>query len=302
MSRVKRSQSWARAAAVGGLATALVAVAAGAAREPLSGATPVSARSAAAPVTALYLLMIGAGIAGLTVLAVWLWPGRRRADDDELQLVHELPRMHWLWKLVAVLLPFALGAALIAAAMLGTNTAVHPRSGVFGPPGGVPSPSGRAGGAPVSGSGFAVPGWLPWTILAIVLLGVVAATGLVLLRARKASVRPESAETARGRAIGAAITALDAAGDPRQAVIAAYVAMQQTYSAHGVVRGRAESAREYLGRLLVASRATQAEATRLTGLFEEARFSTHPMTQRMREVALGTLTSLRDRISREPEG
>ena len=97
----------------------------------------------------------------------------------------------------------------------------------------------------------------------------------------------------------AAIGALDAEADPRRAVIAAYGAMQQTLGEHGVARSSTEAPREYLQRVLTASRANDREVRTLTGLFEEARYSTHPIPERLREVALAALRSLQGRLQAE---
>lgn len=146
--------------------TGLTAVMAMVARSPLSRSTPIDPRSAATPVTALFMLTVGAGILALTALAIVMWPGRRRRGDDP-ELVPEEPQIRWIWKLLAILLPFALGAVLVPAAALGRRTASrttapggHPVSSFAGPP--------RPASA---GNGFAVPSWLPWTALAIVVPG-----------------------------------------------------------------------------------------------------------------------------------
>ena len=97
----------------------------------------------------------------------------------------------------------------------------------------------------------------------------------------------------------AAIGALDAETDPRRAVIAAYGAMQRELGEHGVARSPTEAPREYLQRALTASRATEREARTLTGLFEEARYSTHPIPERLREAALSALRSLQRRLQAE---
>ena len=72
--------------------------------------------------------------------------------------------------------------------------------------------------------------------------------------------------------------------------------MQRELGEHGVARSPAEAPREYLERALTASRATESEATTLTGLFEEARYSTHPIPERFREAALSALRSLQRRM------
>ncbi|MGB0091097.1 MAG: DUF4129 domain-containing protein, partial [Solirubrobacteraceae bacterium] len=96
--------------------------------------------------------------------------------------------------------------------------------------------------------------------------------------------------------VEAAIGALETATDPRGAVIAAYGAMERTLATHGVARSPAEAPREYLRRTRAASSATEREARTLTGLFEEARFSTHPIPERVRELASSALSCLRARL------
>jgi hypothetical protein len=51
-----------------------------------------------------------------------------------------------------------------------------------------------------------------------------------------------------------------------------------------------------LERILLASGATARDAETLTGLFEEARYSAHPIPDRMRELAASALASLRARL------
>ena len=61
-------------------------------------------------------------------------------------------------------------------------------------------------------------------------------------------------------------------------------------------RAPAEAPREYLRRVLGRTSGAETEATLLTGLFEEARFSTHPLPESVRSRARATLSSLRDRL------
>jgi Domain of unknown function (DUF4129) len=169
----------------------------------------------------------------------------------------------------------------------------------------VPLRNSAAGGLPdgpaapaapgAAGGGFVLPPWLPWTVLAIVLMGI--AVGVLLLVRRRALPADERSQRSAARAaVQAAIGALDTITDPRDAVIAAYVEMQGTLAAHGVARAPTEAPREYLRRVLVASSATEREARTLTGLFEEARFSEHPISERLRGTALAALSSLRAQL------
>jgi hypothetical protein len=75
--------------------------------------------------------------------------------------------------------------------------------------------------------------------------------------------------------------------------------MQRALGDRGVVPSPAEAPREYLERALTTSRATEREARALTGLFEEARYSTHPITERLRDAALSALRSLQARLHAE---
>jgi hypothetical protein len=291
MQRSKRTTT--AIVAVLGLAAVGVIVAM-AARAPLSGATSVDARSAQPPTAALFMLLAGIAVVMLGAVALVALPGRRSKDDPP---EHEPTRIqvHWIWRLLAVVFTFALGAALTAAAAIGTGSIQHvPRFG-----------SESSGGAPpyatrTSGTGrtFAVPAWLPWTSLAIVGIALAAAVVVLWLARERPPTAPPD-ESATHAAIQAAIGALDAEADPRRAVIAAYGAMQRTLGERGVVRSPSDAPREYLDRALIASRATEREARTLTGLFEEARYSTHPIPERVRQLALSSLLSLQNRLEAE---
>jgi len=290
MPRVQTSNRSVGAALAALALTGLIAVTGMVARAPLSSSSAIDARSAGAPVAALFMLTMGAGIVALTALVVVIWPGRRRRGDDDPELVPEEPQIHWISTLLAILLPFALGATLVASAVLGLRTANRAAA-----PGSNPQLARSTMPTPprATGNGFTVPSWVPWTALVIVALTIAAGAWLLLRRRRETMAPAPSDRTATSAAVQAAMTALDTVDDPRQAVIAAYVAMQQSLAATGIARSPAEAPREYLQRVLVASSATEREARTLTGLFEEARFSTHPVSERVRELALSALSSLR---------
>jgi len=279
------------ALALGGVAV-VVAIAA---RAPLSRSTPVDATSLQAPTIAVLTLIGGIGLVMLGALAVLGWSERRRKDEPP---EHQPPpiEVHWIWKLLAILSVLALGAALVAAAVIGSKRAKNapPLGGTLGI-GGPGQPSRRP---PGPASGFVVPSWLPWSVLGIVVVAAVASAVVLWLRRPRPAAAPVEASATRA-AVDAAIGALDAEADPRQAVIAAYGAMQRTLGEHGVVRSPTEAPREYLQRVVIASEASEREARTLTSLFEEARYSTHPIPERLREVALAALTSLRGRVQSE---
>ena len=291
MHRTHKPTPWVGAAVASVGLTAVIAVAAMAARDPLSRSTPVDAASGRAPLTALFILLLGAGTVALASLAMLAWHGRRR-KNDEPELVGEPLQVHWLWKVLACLLPLVLGAALVVAAVVGARTRRPVPRLILGRTGArLPTSAGPNGGA----AAFTVPSWLPWSVVGILLVAIAAGAILLLRRWRPVMAAP-SAERAAHAAVQDAIRTLDTPADPRAAVIAAYVSMQRTLAANGVARSPAEAPREYLRRVLTANGATEHAARTLTDLFEEARFSRHPIPERARGLALAALSSMRAQL------
>jgi len=89
--------------------------------------------------------------------------------------------------------------------------------------------------------------------------------------------------------------------DIRRAIIAAYARMERTLASAGIPRRPAEAPFEYLERALQALDASTAAVTRLTDLFEWAKFSQHEPDASMRDDAIDALVALRDEL-REPVG
>ena len=85
--------------------------------------------------------------------------------------------------------------------------------------------------------------------------------------------------------------------DPRRAVVAAYARMERALAAHGLPRQRSEAPAEYLERALEELSASASSASRLTRLFEWARFSDHPVEPGMKEQAIQALESVRDELT-----
>lgn len=297
MLRTQTSRTWGEAAVAAGALTAATAVIALSARAPLSRSTPVDATSARAPVTALALLLVGLGAVMIGALIAFVWSRRRRKDEPP-EPVPEPPEVPWYWKLLAIALPLAVGAAIVAAALSGARTAQSTPALSSGP--GFSGPDLTQRTPKPGGSGFVLPAWLPWTLLVILAIAVVAAVWFLLLRAP--GVDESDERGAAEAAVQAAIEALDTDRDARAAVIAAYAAMERTLAEHGTARSPSEAPREFLRRILLVGRATEREAGTLTGLFEEARYSAHPIPDRTRALAVSALASLRARLQVEEPG
>ena len=87
--------------------------------------------------------------------------------------------------------------------------------------------------------------------------------------------------------------------DLRRAIIAAYARMERTLAGVGIPRRPSEAPFEYLERALHALDASGPAVTRLTDLFEWAKFSQHEPDASMRDDAIDALVALRDEL-REP--
>jgi hypothetical protein len=80
--------------------------------------------------------------------------------------------------------------------------------------------------------------------------------------------------------------------DARAAIIACYLAMERSLADRGTARAAADTPDELLARALATGIVRGPAARRLTALFYEARFSTHPLGPEQRETARRALDDL----------
>lgn len=163
--------------------------------------------------------------------------------------------------------------------------------------------------------GFAIPAWLVWPAAAIVLATIMVG-GVLLVRALRSSgglrrrrhgprdPQPDEDEAAGAvseaedsdvarRAVEAALESLRDPTDPRSAVIAAYARMETVLAERQLGRRGPEAPREYLTRVLGEGGMPEHSLTTLTDMFEEARFSRHPIPDSAPRRALGELEQAR---------
>lgn len=95
------------------------------------------------------------------------------------------------------------------------------------------------------------------------------------------------------RELGLLAADLDAAPDPREVVIACYARMEALAAAAGTPKRPPETPAELVGRLLAEQQVPEPAVRRLTALFEEARFSRHPIDEGMRTAARASLADVR---------
>lgn len=84
--------------------------------------------------------------------------------------------------------------------------------------------------------------------------------------------------------------------DVRRAIIAAYARMEHALAVSGIPRRPSEAPFEYLSRALQSLDASGPAVTRLTDLFERAKFSHHEPDESMREDAIDALVAVRDEL------
>jgi hypothetical protein len=138
---------------------------------------------------------------------------------------------------------------------------------------------------------------LLYALLIAVLLAGVAASILWARRLRPpvalqvGEVIAEDPERLR-EAVESGRTALRTMDDARAAIIACYLAMETSLAERGTARGIAGTPGELLTRATEAGLVRGTAAGRLTSLFYEARFSSHPLDHRQRDAAERALDEL----------
>jgi Domain of unknown function (DUF4129) len=140
--------------------------------------------------------------------------------------------------------------------------------------------------------------WLPAiVVLSTATLGA-GVLGYVLFR-RPSGRKPSEAELAAqlSAVLDDSLDDLRSERDPRRAVVATYARMERTLAGAGFPRSVAEAPLEYLGRVLRDLLHTSAEAvSKLTALFERAKFSQHEIDGGMKDEAIDALVAVRDEL------
>ena len=274
------------ATAVGLLLVSLVALASGGSPWHASGGQDV-------PVGVVRGLAAAAGalVVGLLLL---VWAGtpslekrrrrRRRLDATDLE---GLGASLSAAQKVAAIVGGALGVfLLLTLPFLIPDAAAPPAATPSGPvPGGHTSTSGPAAHSTSTA--------LPWLVVgsaAALLLFAPAAVFVRRSRARREgrAVVPDAAELV-GSGLRRSLADLESERDPRLAVQRAYARMEESLGEIELSRAPDETPTEFTARVLRVLGASAAAASDLTGLFEIARFSDHPMDEDDRRRAIASV-------------
>ncbi len=202
-------------------------------------------------------------------------------------------------------LVFVAGAGMIAIAvtmLVGLHQHLFSGSARAGPSRAQPGTA--AGGAPATPGRHSfftlhlhVPAFLLYALLALIFLGGVVLRVWWVRRFRPpGQIRAynyiaEDPQDLR-EAVRAGRSALRALDDTRAAIIACYLAMEASLAEHGTARANADTPDELLRRATATGIVRGTAAARLTAIFYEARFSSHPMDRTQRDAAEQALGEL----------
>ena len=181
----------------------------------------------------------------------------------------------------------AIGLFLLIALPFVVSTGATPHGGALGdavPRGdaSIPAPAGHPTSIALT--------WLVVGSAAALLLVAPAAVVVRRRRARRArqAVVPDAAAQV-GSGLRRSLADLESERDPRRAVQRAYARMEESLGAIELPRAPDETPTEFTARVLRVLGASVAAASDLTGLFEIARFSDHPMDEDDRRRAIASV-------------
>jgi hypothetical protein len=236
---------------------------------------------------------------------------QRRAKALRTALADGVPVSGEVAKLRAVLI-FLLAAGMIAAAV-GIIVSLHLRVSPVPPPtspfSARPRPSLTLKPRPGSqgAAGFHVP--LAAILYGLLIVALVVAVVLSIWWSRRFRLSPrgrhtdfiaEDPEDLR-EAVESGRSALRTVDDARAAIIACYVAMERSLAERGTARAVADTPDELLARATASGLVHGTAAARLTALFYEARFSSHPLGRAQRDAAERALDELAAALARGDE-
>jgi Domain of unknown function (DUF4129) len=220
--------------------------------------------------------------------------------------------------------PIAAVVALLAAAMLASayaNPTIEnlPRAA---PATGAPQRNQQEAEAPLTAlptvtaaapAAPAAPAWVGWLVSVLCLAGVLVIVGMLvwfLIRDRLAERRvplaketvalPAIAETQRKlrSAVDEGLAELDDTdADPRRAVIACWVRLEQAAAEAGAPRTVGDTSTDLVARLLASHLVNGAILAAFSAVYREARFATHAVDVGMRDQARSALRRLREELA-----
>lgn len=251
-----------------------------------------------APTTALKPLASAAGVIFVgSLLLIWIETPksrpRKRTRGPAVTELDELgPSLWTAGKTVAVVV---LTLAVFCIAML---PLLSRQSAPPAPPAGL-NPAATPGSIGNKGGKAADSLHLGWLLLPMAIALTVFTPAAVLIRRRlQQNLERSPDEPSELGVVRASIAALESERDPRRAILRAYAHMENAFGDVEMARARDETASEFLARTAQRLPKTAGSAAELTERFEEARFSTHALTQADRQRALASLRRVEEELTK----
>jgi hypothetical protein len=277
----ERTTAGTRLALVGATVVALLAVVALASRGRLGGGGVSGPAPSASLLDYAFSIFLVAYVLSIPFAVYALWFQRRTRTRGE--------RRKGIW-IGNVLTFLAFLAIAVAIAVLRRSRGIGEH--LQAPPSIGSSTAGTTGVARAEEPTFQ---WLVAAVTAVLVLAGAAAWWWA--RRRRGALRePLGVGEELALALDDAIDDVRAEPDPRRAVIKAYARVEAILAAYGLPRDPAETPYEFLARSLTRLDASRDAVSRLTGLFEWAKFSLHEIEPSMREDAIEALTAVRDEL------
>jgi Domain of unknown function (DUF4129) len=166
-----------------------------------------------------------------------------------------------------------------------------------------------------AGSGTHLPGWVEAVVVGLCLAFVVVVVGMLIwylfrdgFRVRSAplvAAAPGPAEPPIDARTEEVVAALDAGldrlsdqdTDPRRAVIACWVRLEEAAAAAGTPRLPGDTSTDLVARLLGAHQVSRPVLDDLAAVYREARYATHVVDEQMRAAAVRSLGHLRAELT-----
>ena len=212
---------------------------------------------------------------GLLTLAVSIWVVPRAAPGSGKRR-----RRSWASIFITIGLMYVVVAVLLRL-----------RPGLLAHPGGTAGVAAAAHHSAGGAAQLSLGDWLGFALgAAIVLLIGLVAAWRIFRRTGSAVVAPADAVV---EGVDAGLEELRSIRDARSAVIRAYAAMERVFARRGLGRKPHEAPTEYLARLVPGSADRGEAASRLTRLYQLARFSSHPVPADMKQQAIAALEAMR---------
>jgi hypothetical protein len=228
----------------------------------------------------------------------------------------DLTSLRKWWPVAGVALLLALASVVVPHSSLQINRVEPPVEDVPGlpeyPPEGL-RPSFPPQPGDVSADREAgLPEWITTLAAALCVLAVLAVVGLLLFtlirdiqRRRSRAMPAEEVGRPPARAAADVVAALDAGlvdlsdtdADPRRAVIACWVRLEQAAAAAGTARQIGDSPTDLVTRLLLGHEISGDLLAALAHVYREARYATHTVDERMRIEARSALQRLRAELT-----